>query len=100
MSAAAKEFVTRAIQENAAVIFSKSYCPYCVRAKKLLTGLGKPFTAYELDKRADGSQIQDYLEELTNQDTVPNIFIKQNHVGGCDDIHALHKQGKLLPLFD
>jgi glutaredoxin 3 len=40
------------------------------------------------------------LEEITGQDTVPNIFIGGQHVGGCDDIHRMHGQGKLTPMLD
>ena len=42
--------------------------------------------------------IQEALRRLTKQSTVPNIFINQKHIGGCDDTMALHKAGKLAPL--
>ena len=92
--------VQRLIAENPVMVFSKTYCPYCVRAQQLLNKLKAPMKVVELNQLPgrEGDDIQDYLEEFTNQDTVPNIFIHQRHVGGCDDIHALHAQGKLEPM--
>ncbi|KAI8616724.1 glutaredoxin, partial [Chytriomyces sp. MP71] len=76
-------------------VFSKSGCPYCARAKLLLTSYETSFTAMELDLRHDGADIQDYLEEKTGQRTVPNIFLQQIHVGGCDALNRLDADGKL-----
>jgi len=82
-----KDFVDNAIQDNKVVIFSKTYCPYCQRAKGLFKQKYpsvKP-VIYELDEMGDGSEIQRYLLKETGQRTVPNIFIGQEHIGGCDD---------------
>lgn len=49
------------------------------------------FEVYELDKESDGSAIQDALEEISSQRTVPNIFIGQKHIGGNSDLQALKK---------
>jgi glutaredoxin 3 len=68
---------------------------YCNKAKALLTKLGTPFKAVELDQVDDGPTMQNILTEKTGQRTVPNIFIKQEHIGGCDALHALHSAGKL-----
>ncbi|KAJ3158865.1 thioredoxin reductase [Geranomyces michiganensis] len=92
---AVKSTVEDAIKNNKVVVFSKSYCPYCIKAKKLLESLQAKFTAFELDQMEDGSAIQAYLKEKNGQSTVPNIYINQTHVGGCDDLHAAHRQGKL-----
>uniref|UniRef100_A0A803RB31 Glutaredoxin n=3 Tax=Cannabis sativa TaxID=3483 RepID=A0A803RB31_CANSA len=92
--AKAKELVS----SNPVVVFSKSYCPFCVTVKQLLTQLGATFKAIELDNESDGAQIQSALAEWTGQRTVPNVFIGGNHIGGCDDTKALNKQGKLVPL--
>lgn len=101
-SMSAKQTVEDAIAGNKIVIFSKSYCPYCKRAKNLLTSdfahikdqiyikewapllfvFQKLTTAVRLDEAPDGRQIQDYLLERTSQSTVPNIFINKKHVGG------------------
>ena len=79
-------------------MFSKSYCPHCTKAKTLLSTLNVPCNVLELDLIENGAQIQDELAQLSGQRTVPNIFIKGNHVGGCDKIHELHSQGKLLAM--
>jgi glutaredoxin 3 len=73
-------------------IFSKSYCPYCTSAKRLLTELGATFHAVELDHEADGSAIQGALAGMTQQSTVPNIFIGQKHIGGNSDLQAIKAQ--------
>ncbi|KAK9113707.1 hypothetical protein Syun_020504 [Stephania yunnanensis] len=80
------------------VVFSKSYCPYCVQVKKLLSDLGVQFKALELDNESDGSDIQKALAELTAQRTVPNVFIGGKHIGGCDTVTGLHRDDKLKPL--
>ncbi|GMN42541.1 hypothetical protein TIFTF001_011761 [Ficus carica] len=93
-SAKAKEIVS----SNPVVVFSKTYCPFCVTVKQLLSQLNVTFKAIELDTEKDGADIQSALAEWTGQRTVPNVFIGGNHIGGCDATTALHKQGKLVPL--
>ncbi|KAJ3232377.1 hypothetical protein HDU81_003015 [Chytriomyces hyalinus] len=78
----AKEVTETAIASSKVVVFSKTYCPYCSKAKALLDSLGAQYEAIELDKRADGSQIQAYLAEKTGQRTVPNVFISGKQIGG------------------
>ncbi|KAF9119613.1 glutaredoxin [Mortierella sp. 14UC] len=98
MAAAIKTKVDAIIAENAIVVFSKSYCPYCIKAKNLLSQLGVDAHVLELDNLDDGSAIQAYLAELTGQRTVPNIFISQKHIGGCDDLFRLERSGQLKTL--
>ncbi|XP_010441172.1 PREDICTED: glutaredoxin-C2 [Camelina sativa] len=86
------------VNSDSVVVFSKTFCPYCVRVKELLQQLGAKFKAVELDTESDGSQIQSALGEWTGQRTVPNVFIGGNHIGGCDATSNLHKDGKLVPL--
>ncbi|PHU27611.1 Glutaredoxin [Capsicum chinense] len=93
-SAKAKEIVSA----NPVVVFSKTYCPFCVSVKDLLAKLGVSFKAVELDSEKDGSEIQAALVEWTGQRTVPNVFIVGKHIGGCDATTALHRDGKLVPL--
>jgi len=97
-----KEFVDKAVAENTVVVFSKSWCPYSKKAKKLLKDkYSDAQTAiFELDERNDGGQLQDYLQEKTGQRTVPNIFIKQQHVGGSDDLTALDDKGGIRALLN
>ncbi|GJJ78961.1 glutaredoxin 3 [Entomortierella parvispora] len=95
---AIKTKVDAIIAENAVVVFSKSYCPYCTKAKNLLAQLGVKAYIIELDNEETGAAIQAYLLELTGQRTVPNIFISQKHIGGCDDLFKLEKSGELKTL--
>ncbi|KAJ5575208.1 hypothetical protein N7450_009107 [Penicillium hetheringtonii] len=86
---AAKTKAQSLIDENAVVVFSKSYCPYCTSSKGLLSSLDAKFTTVELDQIEDGSAIQDALQEISGQRTVPNIYIKQKHIGGNSDLQAI-----------
>ncbi|XP_062222746.1 glutaredoxin-like isoform X2 [Phragmites australis] len=90
----AKEIVA----SSPVVVFSKTYCPFCTRVKQLLAQLGASYKAVELDVESDGSELQTALAEWTGQRTVPNVFIKGERVGGCDDTMAMHNGGKLVPL--
>ncbi|XVF60256.1 hypothetical protein PTKIN_Ptkin08bG0030400 [Pterospermum kingtungense] len=92
--AKAKEIVSA----NPVVVFSKSYCPYCVSVKQLFQDVGASFKAIELDNESDGSEIQAALADWTGQRTVPNVFIGGKHIGGCDDTSEKHHEGKLVPL--
>jgi len=93
---AAKTKAQGIIDNNAVAVFSKSWCPYCKASKALLTELGAKYYSIELDQVDDGSAIQDALREITGQTSVPNIFIKQQHIGGNSDLQA--KKGKLPQL--
>ncbi|KXN84979.1 Glutaredoxin-2 [Leucoagaricus sp. SymC.cos] len=72
-----KDLVEKAIANNKIAIFSKSWCPFCARAKALLKEKYPEATSviFELDEREDGADIQNYLHQKTLQRTVPNIFI-------------------------
>ncbi|KAG9019132.1 glutaredoxin [Tulasnella sp. 427] len=95
---AVKELVEEAIANHKVAIFSKTYCPYCRRAKQTIQELGleeDEVKIIEMDIRDDGSAIQEYLKDKTGQRTVPNIFIKQEHIGGSDDLASLKASGQL-----
>lgn len=70
------------------VLFSKSYCPYCMRAKKALLDIGINPVVAELDQRQDGREIQVALLQLTGQRTVPSAWLNGKHIGGSDDVVA------------
>jgi glutaredoxin 3 len=77
-------------------IYSSDYCPYCMRAKALLAERG--VTDYE-EIKVDGlPEVRARMKEITGRTSVPQIFIGQTHVGGCDDLHALDARGGLVPL--
>ncbi|KAL3527163.1 hypothetical protein ACH5RR_011819 [Cinchona calisaya] len=91
-------FVQNAIYSNKITIFSKSYCPYSLRAKRIFSELReKPFVV-ELDLRDDGYQIQNVLLDLVGRRTVPQVFVNGKHVGGCDDLQVAVKNGQLQNL--
>lgn len=96
----AEQLVKKLIAEHAVVIFSKTYCPYCVRAKELFASLGVKYHVEELDQRDDGAEIQKYLGDMTGLKTVPNVFINGKHVGGCDKCLELASSGKLKDLLN
>jgi len=78
------------------LMYSTAVCPYCIRAEKLLQARG----VVDIEKiRVDldpGRRIE--MMEKTSRRTVPQIFIGETHVGGCDELVALDHAGKLLPL--
>ncbi|KAK9230967.1 hypothetical protein WN943_021198 [Citrus x changshan-huyou] len=77
-------FVQNSIFSNKIVIFSKSYCPYCLRAKRIFADLNEQPFVVELDLRDDGAQIQYILLDLVGRRTVPQIFVNGEHIGGAD----------------
>eukprot|EP00898_Chlorokybus_atmophyticus_P007927 jgi/Chlat1/8135/Chrsp75S07564 len=95
---AAAQKAKSAVAENPVVVFSKSYCPYCISLKNLMAKLGVKAKVFELDQQSDGSDVQAALQEWTGQRTVPNVFIGGKHVGGNDDTVALHSANKLVPM--
>ena len=77
-------------------MYSTEWCPYCQRAKALLRQRGvESFEDIRLD--VDPSQRATMIQE-TGRYTVPQIFIGDTHVGGCDDLMALDRRGALMPL--
>jgi glutaredoxin 3 len=78
------------------VVYTKDYCPYCVRAKALLARKGQKFR--EIDISQDEKLQQEVVEKSGGRRTVPQIFIDGKSVGGCDDLYALDASGKLDPL--
>lgn len=77
-------------------IYTTPYCGYCMMAKRLLTGKGIAFS--EVDVSADPSLRLAMIERAGGRRSVPQIFIGDTHVGGCDDLNALERAGKLDPL--
>jgi glutaredoxin 3 len=77
-------------------IYTWNSCPFCIRAKSLLNAKGVQFTEYSID--GDESARNKMAERSSGRRSVPQIFINGVHIGGCDDIHALERSGKLDPL--
>jgi glutaredoxin 3 len=74
-------------------IYTKSFCPYCWRAKALLDSKGVAYEEIAVDFGAAGRQAM--IQRAGGRTTVPQIFIAGRHVGGCDDLMALDRAGKL-----
>ena len=74
------------------VMYTTGWCPYCARARKLLESKGVGFEEFDVEaepvKRAE-------MQTRSGRRTVPQIFIGDQHVGGCDDLYALEEAGKL-----
>jgi glutaredoxin 3 len=77
-------------------IYTTQMCPYCYRAKRLLTEKGVAFN--EIDVSMDAVKREEMMKRAGGRHTVPQIFIDGTHVGGCDDIMALDRAGKLDPM--
>jgi glutaredoxin 3 len=77
-------------------IYTKFLCPYCTRAKALLTKKGASFE--EIDISTGGPRRTEMIERSGGRQTVPQIFIDGRHIGGSDDLHALDRAGGLDPL--
>ena len=77
------------------MIFSKSYCPHCKAAKELLRQKNVTFEVIELDLEQKGAEMQNILEKISGQRTVPNIYINDQHIGGNSDLQAANKNGSL-----
>ena len=77
-------------------MFTSAYCPYCSRAKSLLERRG----VVDMEEiYVDGQpELRSQMTRLTGRTSVPQIFIGDTHVWGCDDLHALDGQGGLMPL--
>jgi len=74
-------------------VYSGDFCPYCIRAKSLLKKKGLEFSEYNV--RKDIKRQAEMSERAPGSRTIPQIFINDRHVGGCDDLFALERRGEL-----
>ena len=77
-------------------IYTKDYCPYCSRAKALLSQKGIQFEEFKIDAQPELRPVM--IERAAGRTTVPQIFIGDAHIGGCDDLFALEAAGTLNSL--
>lgn len=77
-------------------MYTTAVCPYCIRAKQILKSKGVDVIE-EIRIDEDPAQRM-HMMEITGRRTVPQIFIGETHVGGCDDLMALDQRGGLVPL--
>jgi glutaredoxin 3 len=74
------------------VVYLAGWCPYCQRARNLLSKKGLQFREIDVD---DDPQLREEMIARSGRRTVPQIFIGEQHVGGCDDLLALDERGEL-----
>ena len=79
-------------------IYSKTFCSYCVHAKRLLESKRIQFSEYVIDM--DAGKRQEMIQRANGRTTVPQIFIDGRHIGGCSDLMALESDGELNALLD
>lgn len=78
-------------------IYTKSTCGYCIRARRLLETKQVEFIEYVLD--GGGPMRIEMIQRAGGRTTVPQIFVDGRHIGGCDDLYALERDGQLNDLF-
>ena len=74
-------------------VYSGPFCPYCTKAKALLDKKGVAYVEYNV--KADDDKLKEMLERSGGRQTIPQIFIDDRHIGGCDDLDALEQAGSL-----
>ncbi len=79
-------------------IYTWSRCPFCIRAKALLKDKGVQFTEYCIDGDEEARMVM--AGRAKGRRSLPQIFINDQHIGGCDDIYALEARGQLDPLLE
>ncbi|EIW83202.1 thioredoxin-like protein [Coniophora puteana RWD-64-598 SS2] len=96
------ESIERRFEGMPLIVFSKTYCPYSRRAKALLASynLSPAATIVEVDLRDDGDLIKHILTRLTGRGTFPNAILNGVSIGGSDDLHSLHAQGRLQEIIE
>jgi glutaredoxin 3 len=77
-------------------IYTKAFCPYCTRAKRLLDEKGAAFDEYDITM--GGPKRREMIQRANGRSTVPQIFIADRHIGGSDELAALEREGRLDPL--
>jgi len=82
------------------MVFSKTYCPFCTKAKKALSEINVTFEVMELDTRKDCATIQDALGKMTGARSVPRVFVGGKFIGGGDETAQLKKSGELKKMID
>ena len=79
-------------------IYTWQYCPFCIRAKSLLKKKNVNFTEYKIDSDEDARALM--IERADGRRTLPQIFIDNEGIGGCDDLYALENENKLEALLN
>jgi glutaredoxin 3 len=80
------------MSESKVVMYTTGWCPYCLRARELLKSKGVAIEEIDVDARPEA---RTEMTARSGRRTVPQIFIGETHVGGCDDLHELEASGRL-----
>jgi glutaredoxin 3 len=80
------------VNQPAVTVYTSNWCPYCQRAKSLLTQKNVVFNEINVE---DDVKIREEMIARSNRNTVPQIFVGDKHVGGCDDLFELDRSGEL-----
>ena len=78
-------------------MYATQWCPFCIRARRLLEGKGRTWKEIDVDGSPD---LRREMRERSGRNTVPQIWIGNHHVGGCEELQALDRSGALDPLLD
>ncbi|MAT91528.1 MAG: glutaredoxin 3 [Halioglobus sp.] len=76
-------------------LYTTRFCPYCIRAKRLLDSKGVAYTEIPVDAEPEKRQ---EMMQRSGRRTVPQIWVGERHIGGCDELYQLERQGDLDPL--
>lgn len=79
-------------------IYTRAFCPFCIRALSLLKDKGVDYT--EIDAGMDPEKKREMIDRANGGRTFPQIFVGERHIGGCDEMMALERAGKLDPMID
>ena len=79
------------------IIYTTKTCPYCYKAKRLLKKLGIPYEEISVDFN---SKLRAKMASMAGKTSVPQIWFGEDHVGGCDNLHMLHKRKNLLEVLN
>lgn len=80
------------------IIYVKPHCPYCIKAKHILDLNGVGYKTIDISQ--DDALVQEMLDRSGGRKTVPQIFIDDSHIGGCDDLEALYLSGGLAKIIE
>jgi glutaredoxin 3 len=90
-----KSNIEQTVKSNKVVVYSKTYCPYCNATKSLFKKMDLPIKVIELDVIENGDLYQSVLRDMTNQSTVPSIWVNSQFIGGNSDLQELYHSQKL-----
>ena len=96
----AKQFIDEIIAAHTVVLFTKFYCPYCIKAISAFKKSGISYYEIKIYGRSDCALLQDELLKMTGERTVPRVFVHQKCIGGGNEAEALYKEGKLKALVE